>query len=249
MGRDRILIAGGGIGGLAAALALAQKGIASQVLEKASQLGEIGAGIQLGPNAFHCFDRLGVGEAARKMAVYIDQLILECAKAIGEPAILAGHSLGGTFATIFASLHPERVRALILLEAPLSFSGDSGASTKLIRIVPTSEALRKVSAYPGTVLNALSLVASPAAAANYSAKLSAPVSQRIIARDISWNCGPAACQGATEESRPFVLCQGLAKKAGRIESFAVDGRALPSAELDKCNHSAKAQAAQALAAQ
>ena len=63
---SRILIAGGGIGGLAAALALAQKGIASLVLEKAAELGEIGAGIQLGPNAFHCFDRLGVGEAARR---------------------------------------------------------------------------------------------------------------------------------------------------------------------------------------
>ena len=82
--RDRILIAGGGIGGLAAALALAQKGIASQVLEKASQLGEIGAGIQLGPNAFHCFDRLGVGEAARSMAVYIDKLRLMDAMADGE---------------------------------------------------------------------------------------------------------------------------------------------------------------------
>ena len=46
------------------------------VLEKASQLGEIGAGIQLGPNAFHCFDTLGIGEAARAMAVYIDQLRL-----------------------------------------------------------------------------------------------------------------------------------------------------------------------------
>ena len=95
------------------------------------------------------------------LAVYANELILECAKAIGEPAVVIGHSLGGTFATIFASLHPERVRALILLEAPLSFSGNSGAITKLIRIVPTSEALRKVSAYPGTVLNALSLVASP----------------------------------------------------------------------------------------
>ena len=69
-------IAGGGIGGLATALALAQKSIPSLVLEKAAQLGEIGAGIQLGPNAFHCFDRLGVGETARQMAVYIDQLRL-----------------------------------------------------------------------------------------------------------------------------------------------------------------------------
>src|SRR5216684_3632274 len=38
--------------------------------------GGIGAGIQLGPNAFHAFDYLGVGEAARGMAVYIDQLRL-----------------------------------------------------------------------------------------------------------------------------------------------------------------------------
>src|ERR1700737_1457186 len=68
-----VLIAGGGIGGLAAALGLAQKGIRSILLEKASALG---AGIQLGPNAFHAFDYLGVGEAARSMAVYIDQLRL-----------------------------------------------------------------------------------------------------------------------------------------------------------------------------
>ena len=71
-----VLIAGGGIGGLATALGLAQKGIRSILLEKASTLGEIGAGIQLGPNAFHAFDYLGVGEAARSMAVYIDQLRL-----------------------------------------------------------------------------------------------------------------------------------------------------------------------------
>src|SRR5260221_2309933 len=71
-----VLIAGGGIGGLAAALGLAQKGIRSILLEKAAVLGEIGAGIQLGPNAFHAFDYLGVGEAARSMAVYIDQLRL-----------------------------------------------------------------------------------------------------------------------------------------------------------------------------
>src|SRR6195952_4959975 len=48
----------------------------SLLLEKATALGEIGAGIQLGPNAFHAFDALGVGEAARAMAVYIDQLRL-----------------------------------------------------------------------------------------------------------------------------------------------------------------------------
>ena len=73
---DFIIIAGGGIGGLAAALAVAQKGFHALVLEKAPQLGEVGAGIQLGPNAFHALDYLGVGETARKMAITIDSLRL-----------------------------------------------------------------------------------------------------------------------------------------------------------------------------
>jgi 2-polyprenyl-6-methoxyphenol hydroxylase-like FAD-dependent oxidoreductase len=71
-----IVVAGGGIGGLSVALGLAQKGFSVIVLEKAPSLGEIGAGIQLAPNAFHCFDALGVGEPARAMAVYIDKLRL-----------------------------------------------------------------------------------------------------------------------------------------------------------------------------
>lgn len=73
---DRIVIAGGGIGGLSLALGLARKGFASLVLEQASKFGEIGAGIQLGPNAFHSFDYLGVGDQARSMAVFIDSLRL-----------------------------------------------------------------------------------------------------------------------------------------------------------------------------
>jgi salicylate hydroxylase len=75
-GTDPILIVGGGIGGLASALGLAKQGIKVKVMEKAPALGEIGAGIQLGPNAFHCFDWLGIGDEARRMAVFIDKLRL-----------------------------------------------------------------------------------------------------------------------------------------------------------------------------
>lgn len=71
-----IVIAGGGIGGLSAALGLSNKGFRVIVLEKASAFGEIGAGIQLGPNAFHALDDFGVGEAARDKAVFIDTLRL-----------------------------------------------------------------------------------------------------------------------------------------------------------------------------
>jgi len=95
----------------------------------------------------------------------------------------------------------------------------------------------------------LIFAAAPAAAANYSATLTVPTTGRFIARDISWNCGTAACQGATSESRPVVLCQSLAKRAGRVERFLVDGRAFTADELSRCNASAKPQPGQALAQQ
>lgn len=71
-----VLVAGGGIGGLAAALALVRQGFSVQVFEQAPEIGEIGAGIQLGPNAFNAFDALGVGEKARSRAVYTDHMVM-----------------------------------------------------------------------------------------------------------------------------------------------------------------------------
>ncbi len=95
----------------------------------------------------------------------------------------------------------------------------------------------------------LAMVATSASAGSYSAKPVAPAAGKLITRDIVWLCGPAACQGSTQESRPAVLCQSLAKRAGPIESFLVDGRAFTAAELQRCNASAKPRPAQALAAQ
>jgi 3-hydroxybenzoate 6-monooxygenase len=58
-----ILIAGGGIGGFAAACALARKGFPVHVLEQAPEFKELGAGIQLGPNIFRAIDKLGLKDA------------------------------------------------------------------------------------------------------------------------------------------------------------------------------------------
>ncbi|HET6198526.1 MAG TPA: FAD-dependent monooxygenase, partial [Acetobacteraceae bacterium] len=100
---------------MAAALALAQKNIPSLVLEKAAQLGEIGAGIQLGPNAFHCFDRLGVGETARKMAVYIDQLRLMDSMADGEIThIDLGEAFRKRFGNPYAVVHRGDLHGVLL---------------------------------------------------------------------------------------------------------------------------------------
>ncbi|MCZ7565598.1 MAG: 3-hydroxybenzoate 6-monooxygenase [Burkholderiales bacterium] len=71
-----VVIAGGGIGGLACALGLAQRGFRVTVLEQAQEFGELGAGIQLGPNAFHVFDALGVGGLVKRDAVFIERLLM-----------------------------------------------------------------------------------------------------------------------------------------------------------------------------
>jgi 3-hydroxybenzoate 6-monooxygenase len=70
-----ILIVGGGIGGLATALALARGGLAAHVIEKAAEFTEIGAGLQLAPNATAVLDRLGVLDEVRSHAVHPSRLV------------------------------------------------------------------------------------------------------------------------------------------------------------------------------
>ena len=95
-----VLVAGGGIGGLASALGLARQGFEVTVLERATVLREIGAGIQLGPNAFHAFDWLGVGDAARAMAIYVDRLRLMDAMTAED---ICGIDLGENFRRRFGN--------------------------------------------------------------------------------------------------------------------------------------------------
>jgi 3-hydroxybenzoate 6-monooxygenase len=116
MPEDRpVLIAGGGIGGLAAALGLAQKRFRSLVLERAPELGETGAGIQLGPNAFHAFDYLGVGDAARAIAIYVDKLTLMDALT-GESiaSVPLGEPFRKRFGNPYAVVHRGDLHGILL---------------------------------------------------------------------------------------------------------------------------------------
>ncbi|WP_310452949.1 3-hydroxybenzoate 6-monooxygenase [Sulfuritalea sp.] len=110
-----VIVAGGGIGGLAAALALVRQGFSVKVLEQSPQIGEIGAGIQLGPNAFHAFDALGVGEKARSRAVYTDYMIMH--DAIDEYVvgrIPTGEAFRQRFGNPYAVIHRVDVHTSLL---------------------------------------------------------------------------------------------------------------------------------------
>jgi len=63
-----ILIAGGGIGGLSAAIALAKRGIATHIFEARQAFSEAGAGIQIGPNGVHVLRKLGIADTLRPFA-------------------------------------------------------------------------------------------------------------------------------------------------------------------------------------
>lgn len=104
--RGSVVVAGGGIGGLAASLALAQNGFAVRVLEQAAEIGEIGAGVQLAPNAFAAFDALGVGDTARALAVYTDRMVLLDAVDEHEVAsIPLGDAFRARFGNPYAVIH------------------------------------------------------------------------------------------------------------------------------------------------
>ncbi|WP_246104831.1 CC_3452 family protein [Sphingomonas xanthus] len=87
---------------------------------------------------------------------------------------------------------------------------------------------------------AASLFATPALASSYSATLgTTSTTPRIMGKDIAWSCDAGRCTGKTETSRPVVLCQDLARRAGTVARFLVDGRPLDSERLGQCNAVAK----------
>ncbi|MEY2503533.1 MAG: hypothetical protein QOI07_3870 [Verrucomicrobiota bacterium] len=87
------------------------------------------------------------------------------------------------------------------------------------------------------------LAAAPAQAAapHYSAELAQarPAAVRMVADDIAWRCAGAGCVAGRSDSRPLTDCLALARQAGALKSFTVEGTALPPDQLGKCNAAAR----------
>ena len=130
-----VLVAGGGIGGIAAALALARRGFAVKVLERASQLGEIGAGVQFGPNAFAALDALGIGDIARERAVYTDEMVMH--DAIDETCvgrIPTGDAFRERFGNPYAVIHRADIHAALLQGAQRAGQIEVATGTAVQRV-------------------------------------------------------------------------------------------------------------------
>lgn len=110
-----VIVAGAGIGGIASALALARLGIAVTVLEQSPTLGEIGAGLQLAPNAFAALDALGVGAAVRERAVFTERLVMMDAVDGSEVGSFeVGAPFRARFGNPYAVIHRADIHTAIL---------------------------------------------------------------------------------------------------------------------------------------
>ncbi len=109
----------------------------------------------------------GPDEQKRGLEAYADILLTACLQEVHEQtgadrALLAGHSLGGTLAAIYAARRPQRVAGLVLLEAPLRFGTDAGAFAPLVTAAPPAAWLRSPGqGVAGSFLDAVSAAAAP----------------------------------------------------------------------------------------
>lgn len=112
------IIVGGGIGGLATAVALARKGFPVHLLEQAPEFGEVGAGIQLGPNVFRALTKLGLREAVMADAWQPEVLEMRCGLSGKEiTRIPLGETFRQRFKEAYAVTHRADIHAAILKAA------------------------------------------------------------------------------------------------------------------------------------
>lgn len=132
------------------------------------------------------------------LADYADQIIAVASEAIRADSgcaalVIAGHSLGGTFAAIFAGLHPECVRGLLLIDAPIDFGEGGGPIARMMAAMPHARSLRLLfgSPVPGSAINLLCASAMPAIflwqpVADLVASLPDDVAAAIHMRVVRW---------------------------------------------------------------
>lgn len=140
-----VLVVGGGIGGLAAALSIAREGYDVKILEQASVIAEIGAGVQFGPNAFAAFDALGLGEETRSHAVFTDNMIMMDAVDGKEVAkIPVGEAFRKRFGNPYAVTHRADVHTSLLNAVKKTDRIEFVTSARVVDLKQTNESVTAI---------------------------------------------------------------------------------------------------------
>jgi salicylate hydroxylase len=111
----RVGIAGAGIAGLTTALSLAHRGIGSTVFERVAELSEVGAGLQVSPNAGRVLERLGLTAALDRAAVMPDAIDMRSGRT-GEPIVSLplGEAARAAYGAPYRLIHRADLQALLL---------------------------------------------------------------------------------------------------------------------------------------
>jgi 3-hydroxybenzoate 6-monooxygenase len=152
-----VIVVGGGIGGLGACLALSQLDLKVICVEQSAEIGEIGAGIQLGPNAFTATDALGAGERLRARAVYADRMVMMDAIDESEVATIpTGEAFRARFGNPYAVIHRADIHLSIYEQVALANNVEFHTSSRIEQIEIAPGRVRVVdqhgTAYEGAAL-------------------------------------------------------------------------------------------------
>ena len=111
----QVVVAGGGIGGLAAALAASRAGCDVRLLERAAAFSEVGAGVQLGPNVTRLLHAWGLNDALRAVAAFPERLQVRSAaggEVLGELPL--GQAMAMRYGAPYATVHRADLHGLLL---------------------------------------------------------------------------------------------------------------------------------------
>lgn len=146
--KTEIIIVGGGIGGLAAALSLAKIGKDVCVLEQASEIAEIGAGIQLGPNVYKMFERLEIVEEINAISSFPDGLMMrDCMTGEKVIEIPAGDQFKDRFGFPYAVIHRADLHGVLLAKCQKLENVELITDAKVVEFVEKDSVVNVVTSH------------------------------------------------------------------------------------------------------
>ena len=158
-GNKPFVVVGAGIGGIAAAVALGRQGIQVRVLEQESDIGELGAGIQLAPNALRVLDSLGALDSVYEQAVSPPAITMRDAKS-GEvlTRLEIDSEFLGRYGYPYIVTHRSDLHAALVAAARATGMVEIQAGARVVGIVQPSSDQVEVTLESGTVIGAPAVV-------------------------------------------------------------------------------------------